>query len=71
MAILTTHTAIRKQIALILKGVHINIMENLGEIQGSDAAEFDNKTFCGGFEEIIYTMKQKWPDTPYRIRDDT
>lgn len=46
------------------KGVHINIMENLGEIQGSDAAEFDNKTFCGGFEEIIYTMKQKWPDTP-------
>lgn len=46
------------------KGAHINIMENLGEIQGSDAAEFDNKTFCGGFEEIIYTMKQKWPDTP-------
>lgn len=46
------------------KGAHINIMENLGEIQGSDTAEFDNKTFCGGFEEIIYTMKQKWPDTP-------
>lgn len=45
-------------------GSHINIMENLGEIQGSSATEFDNKTFCGGFEEIIYTMKQKWPDTP-------
>ena len=45
-------------------GAHINIMDNLGEIQGSTAAEFDSKTFCGAFEEIIYTMKQKWPDTP-------
>ncbi len=45
-------------------GAHINIMENLGAIQGSDAAEFDNTTFCGGFEEIIYAMKQKWPNTP-------
>lgn len=46
------------------KGNRIDIMENLGEIQGRTASEFDNQTFCGAFEEIIYTMKQKWPDTP-------
>lgn len=46
------------------KGNRINIMENLGEIQGKTANEFDNQTFCGAFEELIYTMKQKWPDTP-------
>lgn len=45
------------------KGNRINILENLGEIQGRTASEFDNQTFCGAFEEIIHTMKQKWPDT--------
>lgn len=45
-------------------GGHINILENLGEIQGNTATKFNGSTFCGGFEEIIYTMKQKWPDTP-------
>lgn len=36
--------------------------ERLGEPQGSAATSFDNSTFCGAFEEIIYTMKQKWPN---------
>lgn len=45
-------------------GGHINVMEHLGTIQGSDASEFDNSTFCGGFEQIIYEMKQKWQNTP-------
>lgn len=45
-------------------GGHINILENLGEIQGNTATKFNGSTFCGGFEEIIYTMKEKWPDTP-------
>lgn len=45
-------------------GGHIDITlpENLGTIQGKDAVSFDNKTFCGAFEEIIYTMKEKWPN---------
>jgi|GEM_PF-728323 len=36
----------------------------LGTMQGRSATTFDNTTFCGAFEEIIYTMKQKWPDIP-------
>ncbi len=43
---------------------HINIMEHLGEIQGNQATKFDNRTFCGGFEEILYTMQHKWANTP-------
>lgn len=38
------------------------ILENMGTPQGSGATTFNNKTFCGAFEEIIYTMKQKWPN---------
>lgn len=45
-------------------GAHIDIMKNLGEIQGSGATEFDSSTFCGAFEQIIYEMKQKWQDVP-------
>ena len=40
----------------------VDVTQNMGEIQGSEATEFDNTTFCGAFEELIYTMKQKWPD---------
>lgn len=36
----------------------------LGEIKGSAAREFDETTFCGSFENIIYTLQQKWPETP-------
>lgn len=45
-------------------GAHIDIMQNLGTISGKDASDFDSSTFCGAFEEIIYEMKQKWPDVP-------
>ncbi len=45
-------------------GAHINIWKHLGAIQGKDASEFDTSTFCGGFEKIIYEMRQKWGDTP-------
>lgn len=45
-------------------GAHINIMDNLGTIQGSEAETFDVTTYCGGFEQIIYSMRKKWPDTP-------
>lgn len=38
-------------------------MSKLGTIQGSGATTFDNTTFCGAFEETLYTMKQKWPDS--------
>lgn len=38
-----------------------DVYDKIGEIQGSGAESFDNTTFCGAFEEILYTMKQKWP----------
>ncbi|MDO5398839.1 MAG: glycosyl hydrolase 115 family protein [bacterium] len=44
-------------------GSNTDVTTVLGKIQGSSAVEFDNKTFCGAFEEILYTMKQKWPTT--------
>lgn len=39
-------------------------MSSLGTVQGNTASEFDETTFCGGFEKTLYTMKQKWGDTP-------
>jgi len=42
----------------------VAVMERLGGIKGKNSVEFDITTFCGGFENIIYTMKKKWPDTP-------
>ncbi len=44
-------------------GGNPDVTKILGEIQGGTATEFDNTTFCGAFEEILYTMKQKWPDS--------
>lgn len=43
---------------------YVKTFDSIGEVQGGSATKFDNTTFCGGFEEILYTMKQKWPDTP-------
>ena len=37
------------------------ILEKLGVIQGPGAESYDNTTFCGAFEEILSTMKQRWP----------
>lgn len=43
-------------------GSNTDVTTVLGEIQGSGASAFDSSTFCGAFEEILYTMKQKWPN---------
>ena len=40
-----------------------SVMTNLGTKQGPTATTFDNTTFCGAFEETLYTMKQKWPES--------
>lgn len=45
-------------------GTHPNVLDHIGEIKGCNAKSFDNKTFCGGFEEIIYTLKNKYPNVP-------
>lgn len=39
------------------------VLDKIGTIQGADATAFDNSTFCGAFEEILYTMRQKWQNT--------
>lgn len=44
------------------KDNHPDVTKLFGEPQGSSATEFDSSNFCGAFEEIIYTMKQKWPN---------
>ncbi len=36
------------------------VLEKLGAPKGCSTADFDNTTFAGAFEEIIYTMKQRW-----------
>ena len=36
----------------------------LGGIAPEGAVDFDDATFCGGFEKILYTMHQKWPGVP-------
>jgi len=38
---------------------------NMGTMKGKSATEFDTSTFCGSFEHLIYTMKQKWPNANY------
>ncbi len=42
-------------------GSAADVTRILGTAQGNGATSFDNTTFCGAFEELIYTMKQKWP----------
>ncbi|MBQ6794818.1 MAG: SGNH/GDSL hydrolase family protein [Clostridia bacterium] len=36
------------------------VLQKLGSPKGCTASVFDNGTFSGAFEEIIYTMRQKW-----------
>ncbi|MCR5724373.1 MAG: SGNH/GDSL hydrolase family protein [Treponema sp.] len=36
-------------------------LSKLGSIKGPRAQSFDNSTFCGGFEETLSAIKQKWP----------
>lgn len=42
----------------------VGIMDKLGSIKGKNGTDFDEATFCGGFEKILWTMKSKWGDTP-------
>ncbi len=44
-------------------GSHIDITACYGEITPEGTTEFDTNTFCGAFEELVYTMKQKWPES--------
>lgn len=44
-------------------GEKTDITARYGVIQGSGAATFDHATFCGAFEELLNTMKQKWSQT--------
>lgn len=44
------------------KGTNKDVTKIYGTPQGSSATTFDSSTFCGAFEEILYTMKQKWPN---------
>lgn len=44
-------------------GSNPDVTQHLGVIQSSGAESFDNTTFCGAFEEILYTMKNKWPNS--------
>ena len=46
------------------RNAHIDVMKHLGVIQGADATQFDNASFCGGFEEILFNMRKKWGDVP-------
>lgn len=39
-------------------------MDKLGEIQPEGVYTFDESTFCGGFEKLLYTMKEKWKGIP-------
>lgn len=44
------------------EGTNPDVTKILGTVQGNGATTFDSSTFCGAFEEILYTMKQKWPN---------
>ncbi len=37
------------------------VLNKLGSPKGCNTTAFDTSTFCGAFEEIIYTIKTKWP----------
>lgn len=42
-------------------GTNKDVTQCYGEITADGTTEFDTDTFCGAFEQTIYTMKQKWP----------
>lgn len=41
-------------------GNNKDVTQCYGEITADGTTEFDTDTFCGAFEQTIYTMKQKW-----------
>lgn len=44
-------------------GASRDVTKCYGEITPDGTTSFDNSTFCGAFEETIYAIKQKWPET--------
>lgn len=44
-------------------GTERDITACYGQMKGPSATTFDTSTFCGAFEQLLYTMKQKWPDS--------
>ena len=44
-------------------GSRKDITQCYGEITPDGTEEFDTSTFCGSFENLIYTMKNKWPES--------
>lgn len=41
-------------------GNNKDVTQCYGDITADGTTEFDTDTFCGAFEQTIYTMKQKW-----------
>lgn len=46
-------------------GTNKDVTQCYGEITADGTTEFDANTFCGAFEQTIYTMKQKWQNSTF------
>ena len=46
-------------------GANRDVTQCYGEITADGITEFDANTFCGAFEQTIYTMKQKWQTSKF------
>ncbi len=44
-------------------GSNRDVTQCYGEITAEGTTTFDNSTFCGAFEETVYAIKQKWPES--------
>lgn len=44
-------------------GSNRDVTQCYGEITPDGTTTFDNSTFCGAFEETVYAIKQKWPES--------
>ncbi len=44
-------------------GASRDVTQCYGEITPEGTTSFDNSTFCGAFEETVYAIKQKWPES--------
>ncbi len=40
------------------------VLQLLGEIRKDSVTGFDEGTFCGCFENLLHTIRRKWPGTP-------
>lgn len=46
-------------------GTNRDVTQCYGEITSEGTTEFNTDTFCGAFEQTIYTMKQKWQTSKF------